>query len=137
MFWRVTSLAQSPVEQVLDRGDFTLADLLDEDDVVQEARALNGRLVAFLSKPETVRQLVDYLVEPPPPGEFFSFLFFFLRLFFCFFFSFLFSVFRFVLLLCCFRGQKRLFDASWETRTMRLLPGESGFCASLEELGKR
>ena len=68
MFWRVTSLAQSPVEAILDRGDFTLADLLDEDDVIQEARALNGRLVSFLSKRETVRQLVDYIVEPPPAG---------------------------------------------------------------------
>lgn len=69
MFWRVTSLAQSPVEAILDRGEFTLADLLDEDDVIQEARALNGRLVSFLSKRETVRQLVDYIVEPPPAGE--------------------------------------------------------------------
>ena len=70
MFWRVTSLAQSPVEAILDRGEFTLADLLDEDDVIQEARALNGRLVSFLSKRETVRQLVDYIVEPPPAGAF-------------------------------------------------------------------
>ena len=70
MFWRVTSLAQSPVEAILDRGDFTLADLLDEDDVIQEARALNGRLVSFLAKRETVRQLVDYIVEPPPAGAF-------------------------------------------------------------------
>lgn len=72
MFWRVTSLAQSPVEAILDRGDFTLADLLDEDDVIQEARALNGRLVSFLSKRETVRQLVDYIVEPPPAGAYFG-----------------------------------------------------------------
>ena len=71
MFWRVTSLAQSPVEAILDKGDFTLADLLDEDDVIQEARALNGRLVSFLAKRETVKQLVDYIVEPPPAGAFF------------------------------------------------------------------
>lgn len=70
MFWRVTSLAQSPVEAILDRGDFTLADLLDEDDAIQEARALNGRLVSFLAKRETVRQLIDYIVEPPPAGSF-------------------------------------------------------------------
>ena len=63
MFWRVTSLAQSPVEAILDKGDFTLADLLDEDDVIQEARALNGRLVSFLAKRETVKQLLCRLDE--------------------------------------------------------------------------
>ena len=36
MFWRVASFNQtSPVEAVLDRADFTLEDLLEEDDLIQ------------------------------------------------------------------------------------------------------
>ncbi len=36
MFWRVASFNQtSPVEAVLDRPDFTLEDLLEEDDLIQ------------------------------------------------------------------------------------------------------
>ncbi len=36
MFWRVASFNQtSPVEAVLDRPDFALEDLLEEDDLIQ------------------------------------------------------------------------------------------------------
>jgi len=35
------------VERVLDKEEFTLEDLLDEDDLIQELKSLNGRLVAL------------------------------------------------------------------------------------------
>ena len=36
MFWRMASFAQSsPIEGILDKDSFTLADLLAEDDIVQ------------------------------------------------------------------------------------------------------
>ena len=48
MFWRMAGLAQaSPVESVLDRDDFTLQDLMEEEDLIQECKSLNGRLVAL------------------------------------------------------------------------------------------
>ena len=68
MFWRVTSLATSPLDTLLERGDATLEAVLDEDDVVQEARALNARLVDFLATPDAVAGLVAYIVDPPPAG---------------------------------------------------------------------
>ena len=68
MFWRVSSVATSSIEAVLDRDGFTTADLLDEDDLVQEARALNGRLLDHLRRPEVVRELVEYVVTPPSEG---------------------------------------------------------------------
>ena len=37
----------SPVERVLDKEEFTLEELLDEDDVIQECKSLNGRLIAL------------------------------------------------------------------------------------------
>mmetsp|Transcript_14021 Transcript_14021/g.30339 ORF Transcript_14021/g.30339 Transcript_14021/m.30339 type:complete len:719 (-) Transcript_14021:1130-3286(-) len=67
MFWKVAGFSQpSPIEQILDKEEFTLEELLDEDDIIQECKSLNGRLVAFLRERSTVEQLVRYLVEPPP-----------------------------------------------------------------------
>ncbi len=37
----------SPVERILDKEEFTLDELLDEDDLIQEAKSLNGRLIAL------------------------------------------------------------------------------------------
>ncbi len=75
MFWKVTGFSQpSPIEvwqccakdvlrgysslltavatrpttqQILDKEEFTLEELLEEDDIVQECKSLNGRLVAL------------------------------------------------------------------------------------------
>ncbi|CAK9143251.1 unnamed protein product [Ilex paraguariensis] len=65
MFWKVTSLS-SPVESVLDKENFTLAELLDEEDIIQECKALNGRLINFLRDRAQVEQLLQYIVEEPP-----------------------------------------------------------------------
>ncbi|PNW74442.1 hypothetical protein CHLRE_12g484150v5 [Chlamydomonas reinhardtii] len=66
MFWKVTGFASpGPVEQILDKEEFTLEELLEEDDIVQECKSLNGRLVAFLRERSTVEQLIKYIVEPP------------------------------------------------------------------------
>ena len=44
MFWRVASFNQaSAVEAVLDRPDFTLEDLLEEDDLIQARRGWKCR----------------------------------------------------------------------------------------------
>jgi hypothetical protein len=37
----------SPVEQILDKDEYTLEELLDEDDIIQECKSLNGRLIAL------------------------------------------------------------------------------------------
>lgn len=36
-----------PMQQILDRNEYTLEELLDEDDIIQECKSLNGRLVAL------------------------------------------------------------------------------------------
>ncbi|KAB1226264.1 Serine/threonine-protein phosphatase 6 regulatory subunit 3 [Morella rubra] len=46
MFWKLTALsASSPVESVLDKENFTLEELLDEEEIIQECKALNSRLI--------------------------------------------------------------------------------------------
>ncbi|XP_004291712.1 PREDICTED: serine/threonine-protein phosphatase 6 regulatory subunit 3 isoform X1 [Fragaria vesca subsp. vesca] len=67
MFWKLTSLsASSPVETVLDKENFTLEELLDEEEIIQECKALNTRLINFLRDRAQVEQLLRYIVEEPP-----------------------------------------------------------------------
>ena len=43
MFWRVPGYSQpSPLEAILDMDNFTLEEVLDEADLVQECKSLNG-----------------------------------------------------------------------------------------------
>ncbi|CAM8996205.1 unnamed protein product [Rhodiola kirilowii] len=67
MFWRMTGLSTaSPVDTILDKENFTLEELLDEDEIIQECKALNGRLINFLRERAQVEQLVLYIVEEVP-----------------------------------------------------------------------
>ncbi|KAF3493777.1 hypothetical protein DY000_02058063 [Brassica cretica] len=67
MFWKLTSLsASSPVETILDKENFTLEELLDEEEIIQECKALNSRLINFLRDKAQVEQLLRYIVEESP-----------------------------------------------------------------------
>ncbi|XP_010510632.1 PREDICTED: serine/threonine-protein phosphatase 6 regulatory subunit 3-like isoform X1 [Camelina sativa] len=66
MFWKLASLsASSPVESILDKDSFTLEELLDEEEIIQECKALNSRLINFLRDRAQVEQLLRYVVEEP------------------------------------------------------------------------
>ncbi|XP_023517725.1 serine/threonine-protein phosphatase 6 regulatory subunit 1-like isoform X3 [Cucurbita pepo subsp. pepo] len=67
MFWRMAGLSTaSPMEAVLDKENFTLEELLDEDEVIQECKALNGRLINFLRERTHIEQLIRYIIEEAP-----------------------------------------------------------------------
>ncbi|CAN8241643.1 unnamed protein product [Cochlearia groenlandica] len=66
MFWKLASLsASSPVDSILDNDKFTLEELLDEEEIIQECKALNSRLINFLKDKARVEQLLRYFVEEP------------------------------------------------------------------------
>ncbi|XP_075521909.1 uncharacterized protein LOC142555118 isoform X2 [Primulina tabacum] len=66
MFWKLTALsASSPVESVLDKENFTLEDLLDVEEIIQECKALNSRLINFLRDRAQVEQMLRFIVEEP------------------------------------------------------------------------
>ncbi|KAF8105821.1 hypothetical protein N665_0155s0036 [Sinapis alba] len=66
MFWRMAGLSTaSAVEAILDKDNFTLEELLDEDEIIQECKALNGRLLNFLRERVQVEQLIRYIIEEP------------------------------------------------------------------------
>ncbi|KAK6936051.1 SIT4 phosphatase-associated protein family [Dillenia turbinata] len=54
------------VESVLDKENFTLDELLDEEEIIQECKALNSRLINFLRDRSQVEQLLHYVVEEAP-----------------------------------------------------------------------
>ncbi|GMP71703.1 hypothetical protein CsSME_00030006 [Camellia sinensis var. sinensis] len=67
MFWRMAGLSTaSPVETIMDKENFTLEELLDEDEIIQECKALNSRLINFLRERAQVEQLLRYIVEEAP-----------------------------------------------------------------------
>ncbi|KHG05028.1 Serine/threonine-protein phosphatase 6 regulatory subunit 3 [Gossypium arboreum] len=54
------------VDSILDKENFTLEELLDEEEIIQECKALNSRLINFLRDRAQVEQLLQYIVEEPP-----------------------------------------------------------------------
>ncbi|CAI0453005.1 unnamed protein product [Linum tenue] len=66
MFWKLPILsASSPVEAILDKENFTLEELLDEEEIIQECKALNSRLINFLRDRAQVEQLLRYIIDEP------------------------------------------------------------------------
>jgi hypothetical protein len=45
LFFSFCILFDSPVNDLLDRGDYTLTEIFDEDDVLQEIKSMNTRLI--------------------------------------------------------------------------------------------
>lgn len=61
--WSISGISfASPVNDILDKETYTLEELLQEDDLLQEVKSKNERLLAFLQTEETVETLVDYIV---------------------------------------------------------------------------
>ncbi|KAB2007099.1 hypothetical protein ES319_D10G004300v1 [Gossypium barbadense] len=67
MFWRMTGYSStSTIDAILDKDNFTLEELLDEDEIIQECKSLNGKLINFLREKAQVEQLIQYIVVEPP-----------------------------------------------------------------------
>jgi len=61
--WSISGISfASPVNDILDKESYTLEELLQEDDLLQEVKSKNERLLAFLQTEETVETLVEYVV---------------------------------------------------------------------------
>ena len=57
--------ACSPIDDILAGEEFTLQDLLREDDLLQEvASGHNLELVRFLSQNESMKEMISYITEP-------------------------------------------------------------------------
>ncbi|XP_077614196.1 serine/threonine-protein phosphatase 6 regulatory subunit 2 isoform X5 [Crocuta crocuta] len=66
MFWKFDLNTTSHVDKLLDKEDVTLRELLDEDDVLQECKAQNQKLLGFLCRQQCMEELVSLITEDPP-----------------------------------------------------------------------
>lgn len=65
MFWKFNLLSTSHIDTLLDKEDVTLHELMDEDDILQECKAQNRKLVSFLVQQEHMEELVKLITEEP------------------------------------------------------------------------
>uniref|UniRef100_A0AAQ5ZW56 Protein phosphatase 6, regulatory subunit 2b n=1 Tax=Amphiprion ocellaris TaxID=80972 RepID=A0AAQ5ZW56_AMPOC len=68
MFWKFDLHTSSHLEALLDKEDVTLIELMDEEDVLQECKAQNRRLLLFLCQDQCMQDLVRMITTEPPAG---------------------------------------------------------------------
>ncbi|XP_069764795.1 serine/threonine-protein phosphatase 6 regulatory subunit 3-like isoform X2 [Narcine bancroftii] len=65
MFWKFDLHTTSHIDTLLEREDVTLFELMDEEDVLQECKASNRKLVEFLIRPHNMEALVTCITVEP------------------------------------------------------------------------
>uniref|UniRef100_A0A8C7YAP6 Protein phosphatase 6, regulatory subunit 2b n=1 Tax=Oryzias sinensis TaxID=183150 RepID=A0A8C7YAP6_9TELE len=68
MFWKFDLHTSSHLEALLDKEDVTLKELMNEEDVLQECKAQNRRLLLFLCQDNCMQELVHLITTEPPAG---------------------------------------------------------------------
>ena len=54
----------SPVIDILEKENFTLQELLEQDELLQEVKAQNTKLIDFLAKESSVTEMIMFLTQP-------------------------------------------------------------------------
>ena len=74
MFWRFGGYANiSTIDTILDKADFTLEEVLDEGDLIQELKQHNSKLIEYLREESVLQRLLAYVIAAPlfaPDEEF-------------------------------------------------------------------
>lgn len=68
MFWKFDLPTSSHLDSLLEREDLSLPELLDEDDVLQECKVVNHKLLDFLLQPPHLQAMVAWVTQEPPAG---------------------------------------------------------------------
>ncbi|KKF96587.1 Extragenic suppressor of kinetochore protein 1 [Ceratocystis platani] len=65
MFWRFNGYPEiSAIETILDKPEFTLEELLDEADLIEEVKQHNSRLIQFFCQDAVLEKLLKHVVAP-------------------------------------------------------------------------
>ncbi|EJF66213.1 SAPS-domain-containing protein [Dichomitus squalens LYAD-421 SS1] len=73
MFWRFGFHNASAIDSLLDKEDVALEAILDEDDLLQECKAQNTRLIDYFSRVNVLQRLLGYVtgqIEGDDKGSF-------------------------------------------------------------------
>ncbi|XP_027885686.1 serine/threonine-protein phosphatase 6 regulatory subunit 3 isoform X4 [Xiphophorus couchianus] len=65
MFWKFDLHTTSHIDTLLEKEDVTLTEVMDEDDVLQECKAQNHKLVDFLLRAQCMEDLVTFITQEP------------------------------------------------------------------------
>lgn len=66
MFWASSYVSSPQVEALLSKQDFTLYELMDIDDILQECKSQNKKLIEFITRPDIMKELVTLTTKEPP-----------------------------------------------------------------------
>jgi hypothetical protein len=65
-FWKTFGFhTVSAIDTLLEGGDFTLEQLLDEEEILQETKSQNKKLLDYLIEPESLKKLLYYITVEP------------------------------------------------------------------------
>ena len=56
--------SQSAINDILEKEEFDLNDILAEEDLLQELKGLNVKLLEYMSSEETLSKVLDYMKDP-------------------------------------------------------------------------
>ncbi|XP_030849892.1 serine/threonine-protein phosphatase 6 regulatory subunit 3-like isoform X2 [Strongylocentrotus purpuratus] len=65
MFWRFGMPTTSHIDTLLEKEDITLSEVLEEDDVLQECKGQNRKLIDFLVRTDVIEELVNLITSEP------------------------------------------------------------------------
>lgn len=69
-FWRTFGFhTVSAIDTILDKEGYTLEELLDEEEILQEVKSQNKRLLDFLTQPDILKVLIEFITVEPPEGD--------------------------------------------------------------------
>ncbi|KAK3821063.1 MAG: Extragenic suppressor of kinetochore protein 1 [Benniella sp.] len=63
MYWRFGHQNASVIDHLLENGNVSLEELLEQDDLIQECKAQNSKLIEYLREPAVLQQLLGYITS--------------------------------------------------------------------------
>ncbi|KAF9321686.1 hypothetical protein BG003_000104 [Podila horticola] len=63
MYWRFGHQTASVIDHILESGNVSLEELLEQDDLIQECKQQNPRLIEYLRDPTVLGQLLSYITS--------------------------------------------------------------------------
>ncbi|KAJ6635015.1 Serine/threonine-protein phosphatase 6 regulatory subunit 3-B [Pseudolycoriella hygida] len=66
MFWNTEYTPSPHIDNLLSKEDVRIEELLDDDEILQEYKWQNKRLVQYFHRVEIIEQLIDFITKEPP-----------------------------------------------------------------------